>query len=1031
MTYTSSLLSAARKLTGLTAESVKIAIEDVDVIREVIRERSSCLVADPIEVVRQILPQALGGASAALVKILNLQRAITTPLVDHGRVVGILSIQSETLTEADVPTFTAFGMQLGSALEKARLIAQLETSEERFRLAASIASDLCYEWDVQTDSLHWWLGNLGEALGYEPGEIEETIEGWTALIHPDDRARLQDMVEIHRSSTEPIFVEYRVRAKDGSWHTWEDRGNPKLGADGKPVRWIGVCSDLSKQREAEQELQDLVHASQEAVFFNSKGSCLLANPEAARMFGYPDADSLKGIFGTDVIAPESHAVVRERMLNNIPGSYEVVAQRADGSTFPAQISARSMTLRGEPVRCTVVRDIGPLKEAERERHDLQQQLHQARKMEAMGRLAGGVAHDFNNILCAIMGNASIALAELPRSNPLRELVQEIDKAARQAAEMTKQLLAFSRKQVIAPKVLNLGRLIQRMCPMLVRLIGEDIILNTDLSKELGAIEIDPGQIEQVVLNLALNARDAMPDGGELSIAATDVTLGSDFCDRHGTVEPGRYVMLMVRDQGLGINSETLEKIFDPFFTTKKFGEGTGLGLATVLGIVEQNGGIIDVHTTPQEGSTFRVYLPRASEETESPAGESATWSAQGEEMVLVVEDEDLVRTAAKRILERSGYRVLLAASGDEALALAAQHEGPIDLLLTDVIMPRMNGRQLADEMVKVRPGIIVLFTSGYTEDVIGNHGVLGEGINFIGKPYSPEGLVSSVREALDQPQTSEQPLLPEVGQDGDDGVGAVHGVEVQPRHAPLQQLCALPRGQLDAEAGDRALLTLRQGRQPVAHLRGDGGAADLGQALHELDAVDRHHPRDHGHCDAAGPGLLDEVEVEAVVVEVLCHDVLGAAVLLELDELEIAGPALGLDVPLGVGRRADAERVALLDQRDEVRRVGQGVRVRAPALVPGRRVAADGEDGLHPQGGAGVEVGRDVIGAHADAGQIGHHGEAEFVLKRLHQLDGAVALGPPRAEGNGDVVRLHGLELGQRLAQLRRRPGGLGPRNLE
>ena len=749
MTYSSRLLRAANKLTGLKPDSVQIAIEDVDVVKEVISDRRSCLVTDPSTVVRQILPAALEVVAGPLAELLNLRRAITTPLVDRGKVVGILSIQSATLTEADVPTFTAFGTQLGSALEKARLIARLEKSERRFGLAARVASDLCYEWDVQTDRLRWWLGDLGEALGYEPGEIEETITGWMAVIHPEDRARLVDAVEVHRTSTKPIFVEYRVRARDGSWHTWEDRGIPQLGDDGKPVLWIGACSDITKQREAEQELQDLVHASQEAVFINSKGSCLLANPEAARMFGYPDADALKGIFGTDVIAKESHEIVRSRMLNNVPGSYEVVAQRADGSTFPAQISARSMTFRGEPVRCTVVRDISALKEAERERHELQQQLHQARKMEAMGRLAGGVAHDFNNVLCAIMGNASIALVDLPQTDPLRELVQEIDKAARQAAEMTQQLLAFSRKQVIAPKVLNLGRLIERMCPMLGRLIGEDLILRTELSEELGSIEIDPGQIEQVVLNLALNARDAMPSGGELSIEATDVDLDQEFCDRHNEVEPGRYVMLEVRDQGLGINRETLDKIFDPFFTTKKFGQGTGLGLATVLGIVEQNGGTIVVDSSPKKGSTFRVYLPRVSNDAGVLADRSVVSSASGEETVLVVEDEALVRTTTERILERSGYRVLVAASGHEALALVEQHDGPIDLLLTDVIMPRMNGRQLADEMVKVRPGIRVLFTSGYTEDVIGDHGVLDKGVRFIGKPYSPESLASSVRLALD------------------------------------------------------------------------------------------------------------------------------------------------------------------------------------------------------------------------------------------------------------------------------------------
>ena len=371
-------------------------------------------------------------------------------------------------------------------------------------------------------------------------------------------------------------------------------------------------------------------------------------------------------------------------------------------------------------------------------------------MEAIGQLAGGVAHDFNNVLCAITGNAELALHDLPDKNPLRESLEEIAKAAERAADLTRQLLAFSRKQVIKPKSINLSDLIESLHTMLVRLIGEDIILRTVPRKGLGQVRVDPNQIEQIVLNLAINARDAMPNGGELLIETANVLLDEDYCQLHAKIISGPYVMLAVSDTGCGMTAETRKKIFEPFFTTKELGQGTGLGLATVFGIVEQNDGVIEVYSEPEKGSSFKVYFPRVANQTSNLKDLKTPVPTGGQETVLVVEDEEIVRNMVVKVLKRLGYQVLSASSGDKALGLAESYNNPIDLLLTDVIMPHMNGRQLAGKLSESRPDIKVLYASGYTHNVIAHHGVLSEGVEFITKPYSLDRLSSRVREVLDK-----------------------------------------------------------------------------------------------------------------------------------------------------------------------------------------------------------------------------------------------------------------------------------------
>lgn len=387
---------------------------------------------------------------------------------------------------------------------------------------------------------------------------------------------------------------------------------------------------------------------------------------------------------------------------------------------------------------------------------LEDQLVQAQKMEAVGRLAGGIAHDFNNLLTVVMGHVGLLVAEMARDDPHRPELEEVLRATQRAATLTQQLLAFSRKQVLQPKVLDLNDLVRGTHKLLRRLIGEDVELRTALGDGLGSVEADPGQLEQVIMNLAVNARDAMPRGGMLTIETANVELDDTYAREHVDVAAGRYVMLAVTDTGTGMDVRTKAHLFEPFFTTKGPGRGTGLGLATVHGIVKQSGGHIWVYSEPGGGTTFKVYLPRVVggvDKADAPARSPESRGRGGAETILLVEDEDAVRRLASTVLERRGYAVLAGCDGEAALQLAARHTGPLDLLVTDVVMPRMSGPQLAAQLTQARPGLKVLYLSGYTDDTIIHHGVLREGVAFLQKPFSPEALTRKVREVLDAPRS--------------------------------------------------------------------------------------------------------------------------------------------------------------------------------------------------------------------------------------------------------------------------------------
>jgi len=481
------------------------------------------------------------------------------------------------------------------------------------------------------------------------------------------------------------------------------------------------------------------------------GRFLSVNAALVRILGYDSATEVLQLdMAHDVYADPAERqrlVDRHAHTDREYDDIEATWKRKDGSLLNVQLSGRAVRNAARQIEYyeAFVRDVT-------EQRRLQQQLVQAQKMEAVGRLAGGIAHDFNNLLTAILGSADLALDSLTAGVPEREEIEEIRKAALRAADLTRQLLAFSRQQVIAPTVLNPNDVVATVDKLLRRLLGEDVELRVVLASDLAAVKVDPSQLEQVVLNLAVNARDAMPNGGKLTIETQNVELNQEYVRGHLSAQPGSYVMLAVSDTGVGMDAATQARIFEPFFTTKEKGKGTGLGLATVYGIVKQSGGWIWVYSEPGHGTTFKVYFPRVAEVAAPAAPTPAPpASVRGSETVLLVEDEEMILKLVHKVLQANGYTVLVAASGGDAERVAGQHDGPIHLLMTDVVLPGLNGREVARRLEATRPGIRVLYLSGYTDDAIVHHGVLEPGVAFLQKPFSPTVLGRKVREVLDSP----------------------------------------------------------------------------------------------------------------------------------------------------------------------------------------------------------------------------------------------------------------------------------------
>jgi PAS domain S-box-containing protein len=496
-------------------------------------------------------------------------------------------------------------------------------------------------------------------------------------------------------------------------------------------------------RKSEAHYRTVLEHIGDAVFIaDPDGRYVEVNPRACELTGY-SRDELLRLSSADTYPPDQRADAAARLRDVGVGAspiFERQALRKDGTVITVEVSARTLP---DGRLLATARDIT-------ERRQLETQLRQAQKMEAVGRLAGGVAHDFNNVLTAIFGYVDLLREELPPGSPADSDLAEVRKAAERAAGLTRQLLAFSRQQVLEPIVLELNDLVEEFEKMLHRVIGEDVALRLALGKDAGNVRADPGQLQQVIMNLVVNARDAMPTGGSIILETSNADLTEQYAELHQPVVPGRYVMLAVSDTGMGMTPEIRARIFEPFFTTKEKGKGTGLGLSTVYGIVKQSGGYIWVYSEVGRGTTFKTYLPRVDAPAEQVTKPKESLSLAGTETILLAEDDAILRPLARELLRKLGYTVLEGEDAASALAAARAHPGPIHLLVADVVMPGPSGRELARRLAETRPEIRVLYISGYTDDAIVHHGMLEPGLSFLQKPFTPAVLARKVREVLDQ-----------------------------------------------------------------------------------------------------------------------------------------------------------------------------------------------------------------------------------------------------------------------------------------
>jgi PAS domain S-box-containing protein len=528
------------------------------------------------------------------------------------------------------------------------------------------------------------------------------------------------------------------------------------------ICWFNAALRAAQEglRRSEMNFRSLVtNAPYGICRCDSSGLLLDMNPALVAVLGYSSADELVGKH-LGALYADTHQwfELADHLRSAAPLNGLIVEwKRKDGTATVVRVSGRAVSDGDKGTAFEL------FAEDVTERRTLEQQLRQSQKMEAVGRLAGGIAHDFNNLLMVISGYSEFLLDRLGPEPALRGPAQEIASAAGRATSLTRQLLAFSRKQMMAPKILDLNGIVTENLKMLTRMIGEDIDLVMVPAAGLGAVRADAGQIEQVIMNLAVNARDAMPSGGKLTIETSNVSLDEEYARFHAPLRAGDYVMLTISDTGLGMDAETQSHIFEPFFTTKGL-KGTGLGLSTVYGIIKQSGGYIWVYSEPDKGTTFKIYLPRVAERVENlpqfvaPADSVA--AEPGTETILLVEDEANLRYLARQFLEKQGYRVIEAADGIVAVQIAVAHSGVIHLLLTDVIMPGMNGRELAQRMAEIRPNTKVLYMSGYTENVIGHNGTLDAGIRLLQKPFTLRDLKSRVREVLDSNPIPREDSMP-------------------------------------------------------------------------------------------------------------------------------------------------------------------------------------------------------------------------------------------------------------------------------
>ncbi len=631
----------------------------------------------------------------------------------------------------------------------------LRASDEKYRDLYNNAPDMFVSVDAKTANILDCNQTLANTLGY----TKEEIIGLPIfdVYHPDCMEDVKKTFRLFVQTGKVHDAELVLQRKDGSKIDVSLNVSAVYDEQGQVLYGRSTFRDITERKKAEEALLKQQYFLQKAQEIGQMGfweldikkNELVWTDENCRIFGLPIGTELTYETFLHYVHPDDREHVDtewKAALNKKP--YDIEHRLlVDGKVKWVREKAElEFNEKDECISATgFTQDIT-------ERRSTEEQLLQAQKMEAVGTLAGGVAHDYNNILTIIIGNASLALMEVGKDSPLQNKIEEIITAGERAASLTSQLLAFSRKQVIQPKILDLNELLTNIEKMLGRLIEEDIELLMIPETALWRVEVDPGQMEQVIMNMVVNAKDAMPMGGKLTIETANVDLDESYFREHGIEEQsGTYVVMAVSDTGTGMDEETQSHVFDPFFTTKDVGKGTGLGLSTVYGIVKQNKGFVWVYSEPEQGSTFKVYLPKVEGDAVLEERErTSVGEVDGSETVLIVEDDDSLRNLARKTLRNYGYKVLEAENGKDALRISKEHERPIDLMITDVVMPKMSGKETAERMQSLYPQMKVIYMSGYTDDAIARHRVLEPGLNFLEKPFSPKVLARKVRNVLDK-----------------------------------------------------------------------------------------------------------------------------------------------------------------------------------------------------------------------------------------------------------------------------------------
>ncbi len=639
----------------------------------------------------------------------------------------------------------------------------LRAEQERLAKIAASMPGLIYIFRMDADgtaTIPYCSPRLKEILGLDPADLHKDANPIFTYMHPDDMTQAFAMIRASMESLAPSYLEFRLQHPEKGEIWMAAHASPERADDGS-LLWYGFGADITEHKRAQAQIHyqaTLLANVNEAVIatdleFNitswNRGAEQLYGWSAAEAIGQPLTQMIKNEYTDDTT--NAKALLDFQTHGVWQG--EVSQQHKDGTRF--QVMSTVSLVKDSAGKVVgsigVNRNITQEKAAEAARAQLEEQLHQSQKMETIGRLAGGVAHDFNNLLTVIQGYSDMLLAEIGNDSPLFNKLDQINRAGKRAADLTNQLLSFSRRQMLTPTIVELNGVITNLQRMFERLIGEDILLVTVLAPTLWQVTVDSGRMEQVIMNLVVNARDAMPTGGVLTLETSNVQLLQLPHSSQPTLPAGPYICLAITDTGCGMAESVRTQIFEPFFTTKEQGKGTGLGLSTVYGIIKQSGGDITVESAPNAGATFRIYLPATQTLLSSEENlEMTPAPLHGNETILLVEDEEMVRDLVQFTLEEAGYPVLAADSGPSALALVVQYHGPLHLLVTDVVMPQMSGRELAEEFKKRYPTVKVLFTSGYTDDAVVRHGLLTAEVAFLQKPFAPHTLLAKVRALLDE-----------------------------------------------------------------------------------------------------------------------------------------------------------------------------------------------------------------------------------------------------------------------------------------